>query len=548
MHQSAMVRTAFILSFAIFVSWPLWPALGDKPTARPQDGVQPLFGLATPWDGPFPSDRFTVTDERQNTCERVDLPMPADCVANSSTCIETGFINQLDGFNTRPRISIPFHGEIDPNTVKENVFLVSLGDSMIDGAPGCLKARVESDDEESVPPADASWKVGIDQVVWDPLTHTLHVEAAETLAQHTRYVVFVTRGVKDATGAPIETPKAFKKAVGDDEEEDSPVDSTIASYEATLRRAVDQAHFFGVKRHDIAVASIFTTLSVTAATEKIHAAVMATPPPSPAKIAVFDLSKITKITHNRQMTTTGALTPAVIISTNPRPNLNLQLLQILDDDRKAKLLPPAIKSIAFFRIQVPNYLQRRADGVDDATCAWDETFQRCGTLVPFPTYSGTPTQFGTTDLYFELLVPSGTPPAGGWPVVIWGHERSLGGAPAHGLRGTHLRVAAVFAAASQGIATLSWSQVGFGFGPASTVKVEQTGEPPVTFPFPGRAYDLNRDGNYEIYRIDATGENPVNLTRNEALDHFAAWSTDGRLAFVSDRDGGFEIYVLPAGE
>ena len=494
MHQSAMVRTVFILSFGIFVSWPLRPALGDKPIARPEDGVHPRFGLATPSDGPFPSDRFTVADETQNTCERVDLPIPADCVANSSTCIETGFINQLDGFNTRPRISIPFNGAIDPNTVKENIFLVSLGDSMIDGAPGCLKARVESDDEASVPRADAGWKVSIDQAVWDPLTHTLHVEAAETLEQHTRYVVFVTRGVKDTTGGPIETPKAFKKAIGDDEEEDTPVDSTIASYEATLRRAVDQAHFFGVKRHDIAVASVFTTLSVTAAAEKIRAAAMATPPPSPAKVAVFDLSKITKITHNRQITATGALSPAVIISTNPT-NLNLRLLRILDDDRKAKGLPPAIKSIAFFRIQVPNYLQRRADGVDDATCVWDETFQRCATLVPFPTYSGTPTQFGTTDLYLELMLPSGTPPAGRWPVVVWGHERSLGGFPAHGVRGTHLRVAAVFA--SHGIATLSWSQVGFGFGPASTVTVEQTGKPPLTFPFPGRAYDLNRDGNYD---------------------------------------------------
>jgi hypothetical protein len=227
---------------------------GDDRGERKSKAVEPKFGLKSPTDGPFPADRFTVKDKTQNTCERVNLPMPADCVANDgtiqtqgqhkSTCIETGLINQLDGFNTRPRISIPFDGEIDLRTVnRQTIFLVSLGDSMIGGAPGCLRARVESDDEESRPRPDAGWVVGIDQAVWDPKTNTLHVEAAETLEQHTRYVVFVSRGVKDKTGEPIETPKAFKKAIGDDEDEDTRVDPAIASYEATLRRAVDQAHF-----------------------------------------------------------------------------------------------------------------------------------------------------------------------------------------------------------------------------------------------------------------------------------------------------------------
>ena len=58
------------------------------------------------------------------------------------------------------------------------------------------------------------------------------------------------------------------------------------------------------------------------------------------------------------------------------------------------------------------------------------------------------------------------------------------------------------------------------------------------------AFTSNRDRNYEIYCVDATGANSVNLTNDPAFDHFAAWADDGRLAFVSDRDGGFEIYVL----
>jgi Bacterial virulence factor lipase N-terminal len=111
----------------------------------------------------------------------------------------------------------------------------------------------------------------------------VYVEAEKTLEQHTRYAVFVTRGVTDTNGEPLETAKAFNKAIGDDEEEDTAADPALAAYEATLRRVFAQAHFFGVKRQDIAVASVFNTLSVTAALEKIRAHLMSTPPPEPAQ-------------------------------------------------------------------------------------------------------------------------------------------------------------------------------------------------------------------------------------------------------------------------
>ncbi len=238
MNRTLINHSALVLSVAMATAWPLSPAVADKGGTPHEDGVHPNFGLAVPSDGPFPSDRFTVEDPAQNTCERVNMPLP-DCAAESSTCIELGWVNQLDGFNTRPRIAIPFNGDIDLKTVKsENIFLVSLGDAMIDGAPGCFTAPADDEDDEVVPRPDAGWVVGIDQSVWDPLTHTLYVEAAELLEQHTRYAVFVTRGVKDTSGEPIEIPKAFKKAIGDDDEDDAPVDPAIAAYEASLRRAV----------------------------------------------------------------------------------------------------------------------------------------------------------------------------------------------------------------------------------------------------------------------------------------------------------------------
>src|SRR5438094_2784960 len=286
MNRTLINHSALGLSVAIATAWPLSPAVADKGGTPHTDGVHPMFGLAAPSDGPFPSDRFTVADPAQNTCERINLPMP-DCTTAPSACMEVKLLNELDGFNTRPRIAIPFDGEIQLSTVnKETIFLVSLGDSMIDGVPGCPSARVETDDEEILPRPDAGSVVGIDQGVWDPTTNTLYVEAAETLEQHTRYAVFVTRGVKDTNGEPLETPKAFKKTIGDNEEEDTAVDPAIAAYEATLRRAVAQSHFFGVKRHDIAVASVFTTLSVTAALETVRAHVMSTPPPKAAEFTI----------------------------------------------------------------------------------------------------------------------------------------------------------------------------------------------------------------------------------------------------------------------
>ncbi|CAN5346756.1 hypothetical protein BH18ACI2_BH18ACI2_07000 [soil metagenome] len=61
------------------------------------------------------------------------------------------------------------------------------------------------------------------------------------------------------------------------------------------------------------------------------------------------------------------------------------------------------------------------------------------------------------------------------------------------------------------------------------------------------AFASDRDGNYEIYVTNADGTNPIRLTMNQAEDFDPAWSPDGtKLAFISDRDGNQEIYVMNA--
>lgn len=60
-------------------------------------------------------------------------------------------------------------------------------------------------------------------------------------------------------------------------------------------------------------------------------------------------------------------------------------------------------------------------------------------------------------------------------------------------------------------------------------------------------FDSKRDGNHEIYVMDADGSNQRRLTNTPGDEYFAAWSPDGtEIAFISDRDGNQEIYVMNA--
>lgn len=59
------------------------------------------------------------------------------------------------------------------------------------------------------------------------------------------------------------------------------------------------------------------------------------------------------------------------------------------------------------------------------------------------------------------------------------------------------------------------------------------------------AFMSNRDGNWEVYTTPAEGGEVVRLTENPANDGLPAWSPDGRyIAFASDRGGQWGIWIM----
>ena len=61
------------------------------------------------------------------------------------------------------------------------------------------------------------------------------------------------------------------------------------------------------------------------------------------------------------------------------------------------------------------------------------------------------------------------------------------------------------------------------------------------------AYLSGRDGNFEIYVMNADGTNQTRLTINESVDNEPSWSPDGsKIVFTSYRDGNGEIYSMNA--
>ena len=59
------------------------------------------------------------------------------------------------------------------------------------------------------------------------------------------------------------------------------------------------------------------------------------------------------------------------------------------------------------------------------------------------------------------------------------------------------------------------------------------------------AFTSARDGNLEIYVIDADGSNLRRITDHPDRDDFPVWHPDGkRLLIVAERDGNSDLYLI----
>ena len=59
------------------------------------------------------------------------------------------------------------------------------------------------------------------------------------------------------------------------------------------------------------------------------------------------------------------------------------------------------------------------------------------------------------------------------------------------------------------------------------------------------AFSSRRDGNWEIYVMDAAGQNQRRLTRRDAEDRFPLWSPDRQqIAFASQVGSTWELWVM----
>jgi hypothetical protein len=124
----------------------------------------------------MPSNTYTVPDATQLTGMRVNLPVPLCDTTSSSICDDLTLLNLQDGFDLRPRVTVPFSGPINLGTVNATSFYVS--------GPG-------------------SFRTPITQLVWDPSTNVLAGEPSAFLSEATAYAVVVTGGIKDQGGHSV---------------------------------------------------------------------------------------------------------------------------------------------------------------------------------------------------------------------------------------------------------------------------------------------------------------------------------------------------------
>ncbi len=223
-------------------------------------GVSVNWNPADPTVGPYPTDVLTVPDTTQKNGFHINLPMP-DCTAAPTDCQDVQLLNQLDGFQTAPRISIQFSGPIDPNSIHHAVYYVAL-DNLTQEEHGINFT---------------GQMLYLTQMIYDPTANTLYGKPDGNLDQHRHYAFVVTDVIKDLAGNPVTADPGYTACV----QPGPGVAQTV--YCSELSQAVSSVASAVAPAHIVA-ASVFTTMNVTNFMQQAWSLLPnVTPPPTPSQ-------------------------------------------------------------------------------------------------------------------------------------------------------------------------------------------------------------------------------------------------------------------------
>ena len=345
MYPDIMRRVAFVLTSALFA--PLLLASGVTVNWNPAD----------PTVGPYPSDILTTPDSTQKNGIRINLPMP-DCTTAPSDCQDVQLINELDGFQTAPRISVSFSGPIDVSSIHHAIYYVALDN--LTGEESGINFTGQM--------------LYLTQMIYDPTTNTLYGKPDGNLDQHRHYAIVVLDVIRDLAGDPVQADPGFTACAYP-----SPgVAQTI--YCSEISQAVSSVAA-QVAPANIVSASVFTTMNVTSWMEQAHSLLKTQQVQTPVLV---QFSNVASLVLHEQV----AINPSQFVDV-PLP-INNPLIQ-------------GIGAIAFGTFDSPNFLN--GDQVIPSTPT--------GQAVALPPSAGL--------ISYHVFLPSSPEPATGYPVVIYGH-------------------------------------------------------------------------------------------------------------------------------
>jgi hypothetical protein len=383
----------------------------------------------------FPDNFFTVPDSAQVSGLRVNfrggVDYPACDTTNYSVCDTFAMLNKLDGFDIQPRVVVPLTGAVDLASVDDSNFYIT-------------------DDS-------GAFVSGLRQLVFDPTANTLAGISDKQLGEDTPFHVVVTSGIKDKAGTAI----------------------AACTGSCNVR---------------------FTTRTASAELVNIRKAMdlPLTDPNNAYTVAGFPNASTStsgrKASFQQGTTTTvfqaATVLPSVSSSVPGTPGIvrgdqdHADPAAPLTPEVMPNLIPPGLAGFfAFGSFPSPRYQFVSASGHQDNPYGVGDG-RTDGEIPPVPTKQ-TPAPLGVDQLGLIVVTPDPTKFPPPWPAAIYG--------PGFTRSKFDIFVTADYNA-SLGIATLSTDPSGHGFGPNTTVTINQVGGAATTFKTFGRGRDTDGDG------------------------------------------------------